>query len=143
MRNALMNHWMQEVDDMFRVFTPVVRAENPAMARNWFSPSVDVSETEKEYLFQFDLPGMTEKELELSVTGRELHVSGERKQDAENKDLKTHRSERFFGRFERTFVLPEEANAEKIEANFKNGVLEIRVPKVEAVQPKTIPIRTH
>jgi HSP20 family protein len=139
----MMNHWMQDVDDMFRVFTPVVRTTSPEFARNRFSPSVDVRETEKEYLFQFDLPGMTEKEIELSVTGRELHVSGERKQENENKDWKTHRSERFFGSFERTFVLPEEANAEKTEANFKNGVLEIRVPKVEAVQPKTIPIRAH
>lgn len=140
MRNAMMTQWMQEVDDMFRNFSPVTREPAP---KNWFSPAIDVLETEKEYLFHFDLPGMTEKEVELNLTGRELQVSGERKQAGEAKDFRTHRSERFFGRFEKKFVLPEDVNAEKTEANFKNGVLEIRVPKIETAPPKTIPIRSH
>ncbi len=139
-RNALMNNWMQEADEMFRNFTPLYRE---AGTRNGFAPAVDVSETEKEYSFHFDLPGMTDKDLTIRWKGRELHVEGERKAHTENKDLRVHRTERVFGRFERNFVFPEEVNAEKIEANFKDGVLEIKVPKVEKALPKTIPIRTQ
>lgn len=138
MRNALMNNWMQEVDDMFRSFSPQIKNWEE---KTWFSPAVDVQETEKEYLFHFDLPGMSDKDLNLTVEGRELHVTGERKR--ESTDRKNHRSERFFGKFERSFVLPEEVDADKIEAQFKDGVLEIRVPKVEAAKPKSIPIKTH
>ena len=140
MRNALMNNWMQEVDDLFRTFSP---APQNWEKRNFFSPSVDVTETEKEYLFHFDLPGMSEKDLNLSFKGRELQVTGERKQEKGLENTRSHRTERFFGKFERSFLLPEQVNAEKIEAQFKDGVLEIRVPKVEAAQPKSIPIRTH
>lgn len=144
MRNALVTDWMQEVDNMFRTFSPVLQRQvaQRQNEKSWFSPAVDVQETEKEYLFHFDLPGMADKDLTINVTGKELQVSGERL--AESKEgVKAHRTERFFGRFHRSFVLPEEADSEKIEAVFKDGVLEIRVPKAEAAQPKTIPIRTH
>jgi HSP20 family protein len=140
MRHALMTNWMQEVDDMFRTFSPNLK---PQTSKAWFSPAVDVKETEKEYLFHFDLPGMSEKDLEIKILGRELHVSGERKVEDSADTSRNHRSERFFGRFERSFVLPEEVNSEKIDAQFRDGVLTIKIPKVEAVQPKTIPIRTH
>lgn len=141
MRNAFMTNWMQDVDDMFRGFSPALKAA-PAQGK-WFSPAVDIQETEKEYFFHFDLPGMSEKDLTVNLTGRELHVTGERKMETEAKDSRRHRSERFFGQFERSFVLPEDVNADKIEANFKDGVLEIRIAKLEAAQPKTIPVRTH
>lgn len=141
MRHALMTNWMQEVDDMFRTFSPSLKT--PAPTKAWFSPAVDVKESEAEYLFHFDLPGMNEKDLEIKVLGRELHVSGERKAEESTDSKRSHRSERYFGQFERSFVLPDEVNAEKIDAEFRDGVLTIRIPKVEAVQPKTIPIRTH
>ncbi|MEZ0391020.1 MAG: Hsp20/alpha crystallin family protein [Pseudobdellovibrionaceae bacterium] len=142
MRHGLMTNWMQEVDDMFRSFSPASAAAN-WNDKAWFSPAVDVQETEKEYLFHFDLPGMNEKDLNLTVTGKELHVTGERRKDEESENRRKHRTERFFGQFERSFILPDEVDSSKIDAQFKDGVLEIRVPKVEAVQPKSIPIRTH
>jgi len=138
MRHALVTNWMQEVDDMFRTYSPAIKKDN----KTWFSPAVDVKETEKEYLFHFDLPGLSDKDIEIKLTGRELYVSGERKA-TEKDESRSHRTERFFGRFERSFVLPEEVNSDKIDAEFRDGVLTIRIPKVEAVQPKTIPIRTH
>ncbi len=141
MRNALMTNWLQEVDDLFRGYQPVYKTQQTQ--KNWFSPAVDVKETEKEYFFHFDLPGMTEKDLEIKLSGRELYVSGERKSEEKTDETRSHRSERFFGRFERSFVLPEDINSEKVEAKFKDGVLTIQIPKVEAAQPKTIPIRVH
>jgi HSP20 family protein len=148
MGNALVTNWMQEVDEMVRAFSPVFA---PTTEKKWFSPPVDVEETEKNFFFYFDLPGVSEKELNLTVVGRELNVTGQRNKEipveaAETNEShevrKAHRSERFFGKFERSFILPEEVDSEKIEATFKDGVLEIRVPKVEAAQPKNIPIRT-
>ncbi len=140
MRHALMTNWLNEVDDMFRTYSPALRAQP---GQTWFSPAVDVRETEKEYLFHFDLPGMNEKDLEIKISGRELNVTGERKTADKDESSRSHRNERYFGKFERSFVLPEEVNSEKIDAQFKDGVLTIRIPKIEAVQPKTIPIRTH
>lgn len=143
MRNALMTDWMQEVDNMFRTFNPVIqRPEGRREERAWFSPAVDVKETEKEFLLQFDLPGLTDKDITINVTGRELQVSGERKAGM-TEGSKAHRAERLFGRFQRSFLLPEEANFEKVEAQFRDGVLDIRIAKSEAAQPKAIPIRTH
>jgi len=138
MRNAVVSQWMKDVDSMF----------NQWPAQTWrgdsdFLPKVDVHETEKEYSFHFDLPGMSEKDLEIRMSGRELHVMGERHEYLESKDKKVHRSERSFGQFERTFLLPEDANAEAIDAKFKDGVLEIKITKVEAAQPKLIPIKVQ
>ncbi len=146
MRNAMMTNWMQEMDDLFRTFSPPMRPyANPAadQSKTWFSPAVDVRETEKEYWFHFDLPGLTEKELSVQLNGRELTVSGERQFEKASGEIRHHRTERFFGRFERSFVLPEKVNSEKIDAKFKDGVLEIHIPKNEEAQPKAIPVRNH
>ncbi len=146
MRNQMRtSNWFRDVDDMFRTFaqptwTPAFTAWEP---KTGFSPAVDVQETEKEYLFQMDLPGLNEKDLNISFVGRELQVTGERRKEEATEGTRHHRSERFFGKFEKTFLLPEDVNSEKIEAQFKNGVLQIRVPKVEAAQPKTIQIQVQ
>ena len=163
MKNSLMNTWMNEVDDMVQAFSPVLRSSLPLTETGWFSPVVDIYETEKEFCFQFDLPGMTEKEIKLSVVGQELSITGERLQDsqlgeknrtekklAEKKEDQTqskiqskiHRTERSYGKFERTFYLPEEVDAEKIEAEFSEGVLEVRVPKAKVAAAHQIPIHS-
>lgn len=108
-----------------------------------FAPQVDIEETEKHYLLSFDLPGLSEKDLTLTVTDRQLAVSGERKRETEIKDRKSHRVERSFGRFERIFTLPETVNCEQIEAKFKDGVLEVQIPKVEKAVPKTVNIKVN
>jgi HSP20 family protein len=140
MRQTYVTNWFNDMDDLFQNFSPALKT---AARRNVFSPNVDVQETEKEYLFQFDLPGLSEKELELKVAGRELTVSGERKIEEFTDKTKRHRSERSFGSFERSFVLPEDVNSEKTEATFQNGVLTVRIPKNESSGPKTIQIRAH
>ncbi len=149
--NSLLNNWMHEVDDMVRSFSPTFL--NPANEHGWFSPPVDIFESEQEYLFQFDLPGFSEKELKLSVLSKELKISGNRVQrqptpksqdqlKSANDSSRAHRSERLYGKFERSFLLAEEVDAEKIEAVFKDGVLEVRVPKAKmAAAAHQIPIR--
>lgn len=133
--------FLQEVDDLFKAIAPA--RDEWRETEKTFNPAVDVEETEKEYLFQFDVPGLNEKDLQISLTGRHLSVSGERKREAEQKTEKSYRTERYFGRFERSFTLPEEVNTDKVEAQFKDGVLTITVPKSEAVQTKSIAIKAH
>ncbi len=132
--------WMSDMDDLFQAFSPALKT---SVRRQAYSPSVDVQETEKEYLFQFDLPGLSEKEIDLKIAGRELTVAGERKSEELTEKTKRHRSERSFGGFERSFVLPEDVNTEQTSAQFQNGVLVVRIPKSETAGPKTIPIQAH
>jgi HSP20 family protein len=128
---------MNEMEDLFG------SSWNPpgTMDLDNFSPAMDVTESDKEYLFSVDAPGMSEKDINVSVTGHQLAISGERHREEEHKTDKSYRSEREFGRFERSFMLPEEVNTDQIEASFKDGVLKVRVPKVEAAKAKNIAIK--
>ena len=102
-----------------------------------FSPSADVRETADGYAIDLDLPGMTEKEVSVTLEGKHLTVKGERK--AEEKVQFTRR-ERGFGTFERVFHLPDDVDAARIQAKASNGVLTLTLPKAEAAKPKTIAI---
>lgn len=108
-----------------------------------FTPAADVYETDKEYVLNFDLPGIKESDVSISLDANTLRVSGERKVETEVKTQNRYRSERSYGKFERAFALPEKVLADKIEANFKDGVLSIHIPKAEEVKPRTIQIKTH
>jgi HSP20 family protein len=114
-----------------------------AEMQNYFAPAVDVTENEKEYLFTVDAPGVSEKDIQVSLTGHQLSISGERRREEEEKTEKSYRSEREFGQFQRSFLLPEEVNTDQIEASFKDGVLKVRVPKVEAAKAKSITINAN
>ena len=101
-----------------------------------FSPAADVRETKEGYAIELDLPGLTEKEVEVTLEGKHLTVRGERKpQDGE-----LTRRERGFGTFERAFHLPDDVDRARIEAKAKNGVLTVTLPKAEASKPKTIAV---
>jgi len=107
-----------------------------------WSPSVDITEDDHEYLFKVDLPEMKKENVKVTVENGVLSISGERKIEKEEKK-KFHRLERFFGSFERTFMVPEDADAAKIAANFKDGVLTIRMPKTPAPKPNPIEIKVQ
>ena len=104
-------------------------------------PSVDIEESDKEYLIKAELPGMKKEEVKLKVEGGTLSISGERKAEKEEKDKKYHRVERSYGAFSRSFTLPEGALAEKISAEFKDGVLMVHLPKDEKAKPRAIEVK--
>ena len=106
-----------------------------------WSPSVDITEDDKEYLIKADLPEVKKDDVKVVVENGVLSVSGERKTETEEKKKKFHRIERSYGKFERTFTVPEDADASKIAADFKNGVLKVRLPKSPAAKPKTIEVK--
>jgi HSP20 family protein len=108
-----------------------------------WSPSVDITEDDHEYLFKADLPEMKKEDVKVTVENGVLSISGERKTEKEEKKKKFHRLERFFGSFERTFTVPEDADASKIAAVFKDGVLTVHLPKTPAVKAKPIEIKVQ
>ena len=104
---------------------------------NSFVPAVDIIESDKNYELQFAVPGFDKENFELGVDDNILTVSGERKFE-EEKSGKTFKSVRTsFGSFRRSFTLPENVDATKIEANYKNGILEVVIPKDETKVLKT------
>ena len=124
--------------EMDRLFDDFVQA--PALTgttRGW--PHVEVNDTDKEVRITAELPGMSEKDVELSVRDGMLTISGERKSEREDRDRGW--SERFYGRFERRIGLPDGADEAHCNANFRDGVLTVTVPKTpEASRGRKIPI---
>jgi HSP20 family protein len=106
-----------------------------------WSPQVDITEDEKEYLIKADLPEMKKDEIKVNVENGVLTVSGERKTEKEEKNKKFHRIERSYGTFERSFALPDEADGSKVKAEFKEGVLRVHLPKNPVAKPKAIEVK--
>jgi HSP20 family protein len=96
-----------------------------------FTPSVDMRETENEVIVKADIPGVEPEDLEVYCTDNALIIRGEMRREEERDERGVHRAERRYGRFERALPLPAEVNRDQIQANFRNGVLEIRLPKTE------------
>jgi HSP20 family protein len=108
-----------------------------------WSPLVDIIEDDHEYLFKADLPEMRKEDVNVRFENGILYISGERKTEKEEKKRKFHRLERFFGTFERTFTVPEDADATKIVAEFHDGVLQVHLPKRPMPKPKAIEVKVQ
>jgi HSP20 family protein len=106
-----------------------------------WSPAIDVFETPTELVLVAELPGVDPSSIDLSVTGNVLSLRGEKPADEVAEGAGTVR-ERQFGTFHRQVVLPNEVNFEEAQAQAKNGVLRVRLPKREAARPRTIPVKT-
>jgi len=108
-----------------------------------WSPSADISETDQEYIIRASLPAVSKEDVTVTVEDGMLTVSGERRQQQEQKDEKFHKIESFYGSFERSFSLPEGVDASGIRAESKDGVLTIHVPKskAETKKPTTIKVQ--
>ena len=106
-----------------------------------WSPQVDITEDDKEYLIKADLPEMKRDEIKVNVENGVLSVSGERKTEKEEKNKKFHRIERSYGTFMRSFALPDDADGTKVAAEFKEGVLRVHLPKNPVAKPKAIEVK--
>ena len=106
-----------------------------------FMPAVDIEETETEFIVKADLPEVKKEEIKVHVQEGVLTIEGERKQQKEEKGKRFHKIEREYGRFVRRFALPTEVNADKVRAEFKDGVLSVALPKAPAVTPKMIDVK--
>jgi len=106
-----------------------------------WTPVVDIVEDDRAYLVTAELPGIRKEDVHLTLEDGVLTITGERKQEHEEKTRKFHRVERAYGSFSRSFALPENVDAEKIEARFRDGVLAVAVAKSESARPRHIEVK--
>ena len=106
-------------------------------------PTVDISETKKHYVIRVDLPEVNKEDVNVSIENGMLTISGERRFEKEEETETTHRVESMYGKFARSFTLPADVDEKAISAKSKNGVLKVRVPKIEAKkeEPKKITVQ--
>ena len=125
-------------DEAFRGFPGVFRSrwdwpeETPVI----LSPSLDIKESENDYLITVEVPGVAKEDVDIRVEGNRLTIRGEKKQEKKEEKENYHCVERHYGSFERTLTLPQDANAEDINANFKNGVLTVDIKRKAHSAPK-------
>lgn len=106
-----------------------------------WAPSVDIVEDDKEWLVKADLPEVKREDVKVTVENGVLTINGERKIEKEEKDKKYHRIERSYGNFLRSFTLPDAADGSKVNAEFKDGVLKVHLPKTEKARPKSVEVK--
>jgi HSP20 family protein len=126
--------------DPFREIAPLVPFDERTAA---FAPAFDVKETKDAYLFRADVPGIQEKDLEVTVTGNRLTLSGRRDAEKEEQNDRYYTYERSHGAFTRSFTLPEGADVDRLQAQLEQGVLTVNVPKKPGVQPKKVAIKAE
>jgi len=116
-------------------------AKDEALAVAEWAPLVDIVEDDSEYLIKAELPEVKKDEVKVTVQDDVLTITGERQCEKEEKEKKYHRVERAYGSFARSFTLPEDADGEKVAAEFKDGVLKVHLPKSEKARPKSIEVK--
>ena len=137
----------RELEDMserlHRVFSrPALRpaGKETLTVADWM-PTVDISETDGEYLIKAELPEVKKEDVKVSVEDGVLTIQGERRQEKEENGKKYHRVERSYGSFVRSFTLPESVDEGAVKAEYKDGVLNLHLPKTEKVKPKAIDVK--
>jgi HSP20 family protein len=127
--------------DMDRFFGGLL---GPALPRteefSGYTPPVDLYETAQEVALNVYLPGMTQEDIQLEVTGDIIHIAGECKPTVPDKTTAVYQLQGGYGRFAVRYFLPVEVKPEQVKATYRNGVLEVRLPKVEAAKPKSIAV---
>ncbi len=122
--------------DPFREMAPL---EMTPYLAEW-NPSFDVTENKDSYVFKADVPGVKQEDIEISVTGSRIQITGKRDTETEKKTDTVYTYERQYGSFTRSFTLPEGVDTAHAKSELKDGVLTLVIPKVEAAQAKKIPI---
>ena len=147
--NAL-TRWdpFKEMDDLQKRLTSifglspqrVANGKEDMTVAQWL-PLVDITEDDKEYLIKAELPEVKKDDVKVTVENGVLTISGERKFEKEEKDRRYHRIERAYGSFTRSFSVPDDADDAKVGAEFKDGVLTVRLAKSEKARPKSIEVK--
>jgi len=131
-----------DVDTLFNRMVPANFANWPRFSMEGngkkiaWAPSADISETDKEYLIRTELPAVKKEDVQVTYDDGMITIKGERKQQKEEKNEKYHRTESFYGSFERSFSLPDNVDADTIRCESKDGILTVHIPKTEVSKPK-------
>jgi HSP20 family protein len=111
------------------------------IAASVWNPAVEVEEREQEFVVRVELPGVAKEDVHVTTHANMLTLRGEKKQQLESKESNYHRTERSYGSFQRSFTLPGSVKNDRIEASFKDGILEVVVPKAEDAKARTIDVK--
>ncbi|GAB4337370.1 MAG: Hsp20/alpha crystallin family protein [Candidatus Abyssubacteria bacterium] len=117
--------------------------ERAGLLEGAWVPAIDMYEDENKFVVKAELPGMTDKDIDVSVLDNTLTIKGEKKKEEEKKEENYHRIERAYGAFQRSIPLPNAVAVDKVKASFKNGVLEIELPKKDEAKPKQIKVSVN
>lgn len=144
-----LGHWERDMDRMMEDFFG--RRMRPWLPNRWFRaddmelkmPTVDLFEEKDNVVVKAELPGIDKDNIEVNLTDHTLTIKGEKKKEEEVKEENYYRSERSYGSFFRTLELPRDVHADKVKATFKNGVLEVRMPKTEEAKAKEVKVKVE
>ncbi len=131
-------------DEIDRLFDPPLTemARGSRLFSGW-TPALDLYEEKDNLVVKVELPGMKREDIDVSLHEGSLSISGERKSEEKHQDADVYRTERFFGRFQRTVTLPTPVAADKVKAQYKDGILTITLPKTEEAKPKRIDVNVN
>jgi len=135
-----MRDMMSLQNEINRIFNAAPRGSREEYESATWSPLADVIEDAENFRIQVDMPGVDKKDVSMNFKENVLTISGERRSETVKEGETSHREERVYGRFFRSFSFPMPVSAEKIDAKFQDGVLTITVPKAEEAKPKSIEI---
>lgn len=134
---ARMREDMDRFLDSF--YTSTVRGDQPAA----FAPPVELSETAEEFVVRLDLPGVAQKDVKVQLMGDSLTIRGERRAEHTEQNVNVIRSERIYGTFERSFTLATPVHGDRVRATYKDGVLEVHIPKAEEAKVREIQVQAE
>lgn len=137
---TLLDQFRRDIEQMFARGGTTTDGDSTVATSAWI-PAVDIKEESNHFIIEADIPGVDPKEIEISMANGVLSFKGERKLESREHNNDYHRVERLHGTFYRRFSLPDTADADKIAASGKNGVLQIKIPKKEVVQPRKITVQ--
>jgi len=136
-RTAARTYW-----DPFRMLSDLMWGSlgdvSPTERGQTFVPAFDVRETKDAYVFEADLPGIREQDLDISIAGNRLSVGGKRESEQREENEQYSCAERAYGSFVRTFTLPDDADSQNVKAEFRDGVLQVKIPKRPEAQPRRV-----
>ena len=127
-----------EIDRLFE--SPLAELARSSRLLSGWTPALDVYEDKDNLYVKIEVPGMKREDIDVSLHEGSLSISGERKSEQKHQDAEVYRAERFFGRFQRTVTLPTPVAADKVRAQYKDGILTITLPKTEEAKPKHIDV---
>ncbi len=138
---SLLNHFRRDIDQMLARTNEASTTGDSAIATSAWVPAVDIKEEVQQFVIEADIPGVDPKDIEISMENGVLTLKGERQSVNKEEGKNYKRVERIYGTFYRRFSLPDTADAEKVTASGKNGVLQITIPKREVAQPRKITVQ--
>jgi HSP20 family protein len=131
-------------DELDRLFeSPWTELARTSQLLSGWTPALDVYEDKENFIVKAELPGMKKEDIEVSLHSDSLSISGERKSETKEESADACRAERYFGRFQRTVTLPVPVAADKVKAQYKDGILTITLPKTEEAKPKQIDVSVN